>query len=243
MRTIRFAILFAAFATSAGCFGATPRGSGQVLDWSTHQPVAGARVMLTCLRPHWLQPEGEVIVRTVSRTTDATGRYSFSAADLSGCARVVVAVGKLGYATDFNGATQFNGRITIGDPNIHYLVNDSDEVWAELQRITPAATAVVNNPDGTVSTSGSYMSLFTPFFEAKRIATTPREVAFVHEHYCAKLQSLHARLTQADEERIARFEVTYSFRGRFESARTMDYAEVATYCGTGVPVTAPAGTG
>lgn len=234
MHTVRYAILLAALASSAGCFGADPSGiggTGTVLDWGTHQPVAGARVVLTCLRPHWLQPEGEVIVRTVAGTTDAAGRYSFSRADQKGCARIVIGAGKPGYATDFNGPGLFNGRYTVGDPNIHYLVKESDAVWAELQRITPDPGAGLTDPDGKTSVSGTYMLWFSPFAEARRIAGTPREVAFVHEHYCAKLQGLYARLTETDKEHIARFTVTpYSFHGRIETGARIDYAEVSTYC-------------
>lgn len=243
MYTIRHAILLGALAASAGCLGADPSGiggSGEVLDWSTHQPVAGARVVLTCLRPHWLQPEGEVIVRTVPRTTDAAGRYSFSRADQAGCARIVVGAAKQGYATDFTGPSLFNGRITAGDPNIHYLVKDSDAVWAELQRITPAPGAGLTDPDGRTSMSGTYMLWFSPFVEARRIASTPRELAFVHEHYCAKLRGLYARLTETDREHVARFTVTpYSFRGKTETGGTIDYAEVATYCGNAVTAAPP----
>jgi hypothetical protein len=174
-----------------------------------------------------MQIEGEVIARTASRTTDAAGRYSFSLADRQGCYHTFIAASQTGYA-DAN-SQLIAGRITVAAPGIEYLVKDSDQVWYELQRISPSPTMVATNPDGTANTSRTYVLLFMPFFEAKRIATTPREVAFVHERFCASLQALYAKLTDDDKQHVGKLGVTYSFSGKYESG-TLDHAEVSSYC-------------
>jgi hypothetical protein len=175
-----------------------------------------------------MQIEGEVTARTVTQRTDAAGRYSFSAADRRGCYHTFIWATKAGYA-DAN-SELMGGHFTVAVPGIEYLVRDSDQVWYELQRISPSSpTAVATKPDGTPNTSGTYVLLFMPFFEAKRIATTPREIAFVHERFCPSLQALYAKLTDDERAQVAKFGVDYNFRGKYESG-TLDYAEVSSYC-------------
>lgn len=227
MRAIRNAVFLPAILACGGCIDAAASGSGQVLDWSTHAPIAGVRVTLFCAKHPGMQIEGEIIARTVGRTTDAAGRYSFSRADRSGCDQTFIAAKKPGYS-DAN-SQLIDGQITVAAPGIQYLVKDSDQVWYELQRISPSPTMVATGQGGAPSTSGTYVLLFMPFFEAKRIASTPREVAFVHERYCTKLQELYAKLPEDEKERVAKLGVTYSFRGKYESG-VLDHAEVSSYC-------------
>jgi len=226
MRAVRHAILLAALACG-GCLGEAASSSGQVLDWSTHEPIAGAGVTLVCTKLPAMQIEGEVIARRVTRTTDAAGRYSFSAADRRGCHRTFISASKAGYA-DAN--SQLMGdRFTGAAPGTEYLVQDSDQVWYELQRISPSPTMASTNANGTTSISGTYVLLFMPFFEAKRIASTPREVSFVRARYCPRLQALYAKLTDDERAHVAKLGVTYYFRGKYESG-TLDHSEVSSYC-------------
>lgn len=224
MRDVRYAVLLAALACG-GCIGEAASSSGQVLDWSTHEPIAEASVTLDCTKQVGI--EGEIIAREVTRTTDAAGRYSFSAADRRGCYGTFISASKTGYA-DANSETM-GGYFKVATPGIKYLVQDSDQVWYELQRITPSLTGVATNPDGTKNFSATYVTLFMPFFEAKRIASTQREVAFVHERFCPSLEGLYAKLTDDQRAHVTKLGVTYSFRGRYVSG-TLDYAEVSSYC-------------
>jgi hypothetical protein len=226
MLAVRHAALLAALACG-GCIGEAASSSGQVLDWSTHRAIPGARVTLECTKRSPMQIEGEVIARTVTRTTDTAGRYSFSVADRRGCYRTFIWASKAGYA-DAN-SQLMGGRIAVAAPGMQYLVRDSEQVWFELQRITPPSTMVATNPNGTTSISATYVLLFMPFFEAKRIASTPREVAFVHERFCPTLQALYAKLTDDERAHVAKLGVTYSFRGKYESG-TLDHAELSSYC-------------
>jgi hypothetical protein len=227
---IRLQILvLTALVVGAGESHAARAQSGLALDWATHAPIAGARITLDCERDPWFQPEGHVHLRTVTRITDAAGRYSFSFLDRLGCSVIYVHGDKDGFSGSMpSGADELAGRSV---PTIAYLVKTSDRVWLELQSITPGPSMQVRNPDGSESLTGLYIAWFQPFFKAKRIATTPREVAFVHEHYCAKLLGLYAALTDADNAHVARLAVEETYGGKYLSAKSIDHAaEVLPYC-------------
>jgi hypothetical protein len=203
--------------------------SGRAIDVYTHEPIVGAHMLLNCWANPWTRPEGHVLVRTVSRTTDAQGRYSFSFMDRLGCSYLHLFGEKAGYSGSFgNEPVESPGRSV---PTIQYFIKTSDTVWFELQSISPSSSTQVRNLDGSESIAGLYKAWFRPFFEAKRIAITPRETAFVHERYCERLAQLYAKLTDADKASLANYDVQFSFMGKSATGRMLDYgAEVEPYC-------------
>jgi hypothetical protein len=45
-------------------------------------------------------------------------------------------------------------------------------------------------------------------------ATTPREIAYVREHFCAELASRYAKLADEDKESLKHYGVTYHYGGK-----------------------------
>jgi hypothetical protein len=74
----------------AGCSPAEAE-SGQALDWATNEPVAGVEITLDCSRDPWFSGHSHVQLRTVTRLTDADGRYSFGVFDRTRAVRVAPA--------------------------------------------------------------------------------------------------------------------------------------------------------
>jgi hypothetical protein len=217
----------ALFAGTAGTFSARAQ-SGRAIDYYTHEPIVGAHMVLDCQADPWTRPEGRVHLRSVSRTTDEQGRYSFSFADRLGCSYLHLFGEKAGYSGSFGNEAAESLEHSV--PTIQYFIKTSDTVWFELQSISPSS-AGVRNLDGSESIAGTYEEWFRAFFEAKRIATAPRETAFVHEHYCAKLGQLYAKLSDADKESLMKYVVQFSFGGKSATGRVLDYpAEVEPYC-------------
>lgn len=203
--------------------------SGRAIDYYTHEPIVGAHMVLDCEADPWTRPEGHVHLRSVSRTTDAEGRYSFSFLDQLGCSHIHLFGEKEGYSGSFgNESVESFGR---GVPTIQYFIKTSDTVWFELQSISPSSSTRVLKLDGSESIAGLYEAWYRAFFEAKRIATAPREITFVHELYCAKLPELYAKLTDADKASLDKYFAQYSFAGKSATGRVLDYAaEVEPYC-------------
>jgi hypothetical protein len=228
-RAHQLAATIALIVGTASAFSARA-SSGRAIDYYTHEPIVGAHMLLECFANPWTRPEGHVLLRVVSRVTDAQGRYSFSFFERLGCSYLHLFGEKEGYGGGSigNDSIESPGRSV---PTIQYFIKTSDIVWHELQSISPSSSTQVRNLDGSDSISGLYEAWFRAFFEAKRIATTPRETAFVHEHYCAKLAQLYANLTDADKAFLEKFVVEFSFGGKSATGRVLDYgAEVGPYC-------------
>ncbi len=203
--------------------------SGQALDWYTREPVAGAHMELDCEGAPLLKLEGHVHLFTMARTTDGEGRYSFSLADHIVCSKVILNGQKEGFSLSFPSSGDEASRRPV--PTIEYFVKTSDAVYFELEHITPSPGVQVRHLDGSADAAGIYRYWFAAFFEAKRIATSQREIEFVHQHYCKKLADLYAALSDTEKASIVKFAVEYNYGGKLESAKTMDHgAEVVAYC-------------
>jgi hypothetical protein len=223
--------LFAALGLAVGLgFLVVARAqSGQTLDWYTREPIAGVELTLDCEGMPFFQPEGHRHIRTVSRRSDSAGRYSFPVTDRIGCQEITLYARKDGYGTWFPSPEDAVAGRSI--PGVTYLVKTSDTVWYELERYTPSPTPGIRGLDGSIAWLYVYTEWFEAFFKMKRIATTPREVAFVNEHYCTQLRTLYTRLTDAEKASTATSPVEYNFGGKHESASGMDFAaEVGGYC-------------
>jgi len=205
--------------------------SGRALDWATHEPIAGARMNLECYRNPLFQLEGTVHLRTVVQVTDAYGRYTFSRLDMLGCAVITFGGEKVGYSGSDAGALV--GPLQI--PTIVYLIKTSDRVLFDLQHLVPSAGRMSMQKDGRLVPDpyAEYQDVYQSFYKAKRIATAPREVAFVHEHFCDRLMSLYPRLSDDQKSSLAKYDTPgFSYADKYY--RGGSYAghasEVVPYC-------------
>jgi hypothetical protein len=205
-----------------------PGGAGVALDWATSKPVPGAKISFQCWGDSRSGLEGHQYLRTVTRTTDLEGRYSFSSSDLSGCTLVMFSGQKDGYSGAVPG--DIINPFAIKIPAEEYLIKTEDRVWYQLKIITPNPQAHTMT-NGVQNVSMDYQHWLTAFFEAKRIASTPREIEFVREHYCPNLATLFSGLSEAEETKIARQIVTFQFDAQSGRGALGRYeTEVAPYC-------------
>jgi len=205
--------------------------SGRALDWATHEPIAGARMILECYRNPLFQFEGTVHLRTVVQMTDGDGRYTFSRLDRLGCAVITFGGEKAGYSGSDAGALV--GPLQI--PAVVYLIKTADRVLFDLQHLVPSTGRISMQRDGSFVPDpyGEYQDVYQSFYKAKRIAMTPREVAFVHEHFCDRLMSLYPRLSDDQRSSLANYDTPgFSYADKYY--RGGSYAghasEVEPYC-------------
>jgi hypothetical protein len=84
---------------------------------------------------------------------------------------------------------------------------------------------------GEVIPLGDFHQWYRAFFEAKRIATTDREIAFVRQNFCAHLEELFAKLSYEDKLSLQQSQVSFTYDGKSWSGRMSDYdEEVVPYC-------------
>ena len=126
--------------------------------------------------------------------------------------------------------------LAIEKPNIPtfvYMIKTSDRVLFDIQNITPATSGgmkIFKNGVWELCSKCDYDPVFTSFFKAKRMATTPREIAFVHEHYCDRLAGLYAPLTDEDKASLTKYAVDFNYAGKSARGMMSDYrAEVVPY--------------
>jgi hypothetical protein len=201
--------------------------SGRALDQKTREPIVGARITLDCRRGK--NVEGTETIRAVTRITDATGLYSFSAAELDGCQFMLLHGEQAGYHNvGSNDPADYMGRKV---PTIEYFLEDSLWVRMELERsvalavASPASLHVGENPRVT------YDRWFANFAQAKRIATAPQDLAYVRDQYCAMLIATYAKLTAADKASMLRLRSQHMEDGKMVDVRTTDHdAQVLPYC-------------
>jgi hypothetical protein len=202
--------------------------SGRALDWATNEPVAGARMTLDCSRYKLIGLEGTTHLRTVTNVTDAEGRYSFWHLDLLGCSLVTFGGEKEGYSGSLPGSAIEKPNI----PTLVYMIKTSDRVLFDIQSITPAGgIKVLKNSVWQPCPQCDYDDFFGAFFKAKRMATTPREIAFVHEHYCDRLAGLYAQFTDEYKASLTKYAIDFNYAGKSARGMMSDYpAEVVPYC-------------
>ena len=234
MRRKKYSIITAAAVTLVGLslFLTARAESGRALDWATHEPIAGARMILDCYRnPLLFQLEGTVHLRTVVQVTDADGRYTFSRLDKLGCAVISFGGEKVGYSGSEAGTLVEPLQI----PAVVYLIKTSDRVLFDLQHLVPSTGRTSMQKDGSFVSDpyGEYQDVYQSFYNAKRIATAPREVAFVHEHFCDRLLSLYPHLSSEQRSSLAKYDTPgFSYDDKYY--RGGSYAghasEVVPYC-------------
>ena len=204
--------------------------AGRAVDWATHEPVADARVVFDCSADATTRLEGHDHLRTVYHLTDSDGRYAFSSNDLQGCTLFRFFGQKDGYSGAYPGGDDVLAGRQI--PRLLTFVRQSDQAFYDLQGRAPNPNLHVTIAStGEVSLVGDYHQWYRAFFEAKRIATTDREIAFVRQQFCAHLADLFGKLSLEDKQSLAHSQVSFTYNGKSWSGRMSDYdQEVVPYC-------------
>lgn len=170
-------------------------------------------------------------MRTVVPVTAADGRYTFPRLDKLGCAVITFGGEKVGYSGSEAGTLV--GPLQI--PAVVYLIKTSDRVLFDLQHLVPSTGRTIMQKEGSFAPDpyGEYQDVYQSFYKAKCIATAPREVAFVREHFCDRLISLYARLSGDQRSSLANYD-TPSFSYADKYYRGGSYAghasELLPYC-------------
>jgi hypothetical protein len=204
--------------------------AGAAVDWTTRQPIAGAKVVFDCSADATNRIEGHDHLRTVTHLTDSDGRYEFSSNDLRGCTLFRFVGSKEGYSGSYpSGEDVLAGRHI---PRLLILVKQSDQAFFDLQGRAPDPNLHVRFANtGAVDALGDYHQWYRAFFEAKRIATTDREIAFVRQQFCAHLEDLFAKLSYEDKLSLEQSPVSFAYDGKSWTGRMSDYdKEVVPYC-------------
>ena len=153
--------------------------------------------------------------------------YGFSFLDVIGCDFGYVRVAKKGYQDSADIHTGY-AYTTYGQiPKYRYLTADDDVVMLRLTAITPARTGTVFHPDGSPAYAPEYTQWYLAFFQAKDIAKTDSEKKFVRERYCPALSQLHAAMSDQEKADMAKYPISYHWRGVTRQGKHDYDAEVA----------------
>jgi hypothetical protein len=209
--------LCAALLGSTG-FADTP---GHAVDSATHKPLAGAHIVLHCMGRPGL--EGPTEIRRVIRITNEAGEYFFSAADRAGCSQTLISGELEGYHEV--GATD-SAHVAADAAAVISFMRNAD--W--LTNLGP--TALDAKLYGSSAPLTVYNLWFGPFSQAKKLAATPEEIAYVRGRYCGPIQSAYERMS--DTEKTAITKIASSHRdqhGQFVNEKTTTYErDVQPYC-------------
>jgi hypothetical protein len=204
--------------------------AGRTIDWTTKEPIAGVKVVFDCSADATNRLEGHDYLRTVTHVTDSEGRYEFSSKDLQGCTLFRF----IGSKEDYSGSYPSSDDVLAGRhiPRLLILVKRSDQAFFDLQGRAPKPDLHVTwAKTGEIIPVGDYKQWYRAFFEAKRIAKTDREIAFVREQFCAHLEDLYAKLSEEDKLSLRQAQVSFSYDGKSWSGPMSDYDdEVVPYC-------------
>ncbi|WP_348063368.1 carboxypeptidase-like regulatory domain-containing protein [Roseateles sp.] len=169
---------------------------GEVRELVNRQPIEGAHIKIDCRKGRWLH--GSDSVRVAEATSGADGRFSFARADVRGCGYLMVYISKPGFrdaARIEHSAIQvgFETQITSSVPELLLMVRESEVKQLQFDGLLNESNAVRIAPPGPMP-EADYNTVNVPFFESRRLATTPDEIRWVRGHYCARLISLWAAL-------------------------------------------------
>lgn len=188
-----------AMAVLAYCQAALGPGGSVVMDAETNRPLPGADVTLNCETSRGL--EGAELVRRVTKTTDAQGRYYFGRMDVFGCLFGSLRVEKEGYVSLSPGEVVFKDAGGLGLAMIR-------AERATLHRLSMAAGSIQGHADDALKPGArvtyGYARAHEQFLTARELAQSPQERAYVAANLCGPLLRVQAALTPQDVEALAR---------------------------------------
>lgn len=204
-------------------WAAHAEGGGHAVNSTTHQPLSGARITLHCMGPPGI--EGPTEIRRVTHLTNASGEYSFSVTDQAGCSEVLLSGELEGF--HFVGAKDAQGVATTVAATLSFM---PDAQWLK-EGLGPTPFEMKLSASGSPLTT--YNLWFTPFLEAKRIAATPDEIAYVRSKYCEPLRSAYQSMGDREKAGIGKLASSYrDAHGKYVNVYTTSYEQVVEpYCG------------
>jgi hypothetical protein len=209
------AILAAALSAVSG----RVNSQGLVSHLLTRQPIAGAKVKADCQRSNFFH--GSKNLRQAATLSAADGRFAFDPADLDGCSYVLVSTEKAGYRDASlipNSGIRVAFEVSASIPPSIYMVKESEVAKLQLEGLLLESKATFTTP--AVSPEVDYSFVNSRFYESVRVASMPKEIEWVKENYCGRLQVLWTRIPTAEQQR--------HLEGRF--ANIVKFPDVLTYC-------------
>ncbi len=176
---------------------------GVVEELVNRQPIEGAHVKIDCRKGRWLH--GSDSVRVIEATSGADGRYAFARSDVRDCGYMMVWVSRPGFrdASNIEHSAIRVGvetQITSSVPANLFMVRESEVKQLQLDGLLNESNAVRISPTGPMP-EADYNAVNVPFFESRKLATTPEEIRWVQQHYCARLASLWGAMPAADQQK------------------------------------------
>ncbi|TFZ01817.1 hypothetical protein [Ramlibacter humi] len=187
-----------AMALLAYCQAALGPGGSVVMEADTNRPLPGAQVTLDCETSRGL--EGSEVLRRVTRTTDAQGRYYFDRGDVFGCLFGSLHVEKEGYVNLSPGEIVYKNAGGLGLAMIR-------AERATLHRLSLSASSMqwhveaVRKPGARLAYE--YSRAHEQFLTARELAQSPEERAYVAANICGPLLQVQASLTPQDLAALA----------------------------------------
>lgn len=211
----------------SGCAMGGGSGDGKVIDFVSKEPIPQAAVELTCYVPKRWHGSDKKILRTESA---ADGSYHFDRTGWKNCSFFFARAVKAGYGLDSmtETLTHLDLETSRRFPKIVYLIKESDQRMVLLERLTDFMPS--DPPVAGPHAPFDFWYVYAKFIASKRIASTPKMVIGVREHYCARLQAGWDVLSE--QQRAALHSDDQSKAdGTLISLRADSYAkEVRPYC-------------
>ena len=165
---------------------------GVLRDYLSHEPIAGARLVMECKDQGW---ERTILVRRIETVSAQDGTYGFDFAKTWDCDYALLSAEKTGYKdTGELNVPYVSGAAGTQVPRYAYMVKDSDVAQLRLDKWLQSSNEVRSQP----KTVYDYSGVFVSFRESTQVAVTPEQVEFVRLHYCDRLLTLYAKVPEVD---------------------------------------------
>jgi hypothetical protein len=191
------------------------------VDAATHKPLAGAKITLHCMGRAGIEGPNEI--RRVTRTSNTAGEFNFSAADLAGCSEVLL-------------GGEMDGYHAVGAKDDAHVLRD---VSGTIAFVTNAQTLPELGPStldlkiaGSADPLTAYNIWFSSFMQAKKIATTPDQVAGVQGKFCDPLRGVYEKMNDREKMTIGKLSSSHrDEHGQWVNVYSTTYErDVQPYC-------------
>jgi len=169
-------------------------GRGQVVDYRTHQPLAGIELTGDCRRPNLIH--GTHSIKHVRTRTDEQGRYRFSFADTWHCSSFQVIATKPGYV-DMSGDRNY---LLDAVPEQMWMLKASEVVPLKLEQLLGSIGGESHEASGKRAYLGEFIGALENLAEARRIATSDTHRAWIVERFCPLLSQKFALIPMAQRD-------------------------------------------
>jgi len=175
---------------------------GQVLDWRTKQPIAGATVRIDCYVTR--RVHGSDLERSVQATSAADGAYHFASRANQGCSFIGVHPSREGYIDAMDaGLNIVEMGMSAEIPKFVWMVAEGDRKQLRLEALLSNSNSQRVSPPGPMPLE-DYTTVAIPFAESKQLATDAADISWLRTNYCGRLRALYAKVPPADRGKLGR---------------------------------------